>query len=63
MKNLSLLTALTLLMYTGCESLNENEVTLDDPELQALSEVFEHQPPARGDTGDVDPAVGDSFEQ
>jgi len=38
MKNLSLLTALTLLMYTGCESLNENEVTLDDPELLALSE-------------------------
>ena len=38
MKNLSLLTALALLMYTGCENMNENEVTLDDPELQALSE-------------------------
>jgi hypothetical protein len=38
MKKLSLLTALALLMYTGCESLNENEVTLNDPELLALSE-------------------------
>ena len=38
MKNFSLLTALALLIFTGCESANNNEVNLDDPELQALAE-------------------------
>ena len=39
MKKLSLLTILGLLVVVGCENMkNDNDISLDDPELQALAE-------------------------